>query len=137
VASLCRDHKSLFERKCLVHFLRQLQQIFGFDAVDLVDSKSHFGFANPFGERLKDRFNTVCQSAMRLNQEHDNIGVRCTTPRCRNHRTVQTTARAKQARRVDKHDLFAVTFHRNTADAGAGGLNLVRHDRHFRANHPV
>ena len=73
---------------------------------------------------------------MRLDQQHDHIRIRSPAPRRSDHRAVKPTARLKEARRVDENDL-AVAFHRNAANAGAGGLNLVCHDRNLGPDHPV
>ena len=127
VAALGGDHKSFGEVKPRVHLLGQAQQHGCFDPVDLVDRQRHAAAFGDVAKFLKNTLDTLGHAAVRLDQQHDHIGIRSPAPSGGNHRAVQTAARLEQTGRVDKNKL-RLPLHRNTADAGAGGLHLMRHD---------
>ncbi len=82
------------------------------------------------------RCDPLGQAALRLDQQHDDVGICGPAPGGRDHRPVKPAARREQAGRVDEDDLGR-TFHRDAANPGAGGLHLVRDDGDLGAHHPV
>ena len=137
VATLCRDHEGALKRIGRVHLCRQAQQGFGLDLVDLVDRQRH---PHPLPcavlQRRQDRLAAFGQAAVRLDQQHHQIGIGGTAPGRSHHGAVEPAARAEQARRVDKHDLSRAC-HRHAANAGAGGLHLVGDNRDLGPDHAV
>ena len=130
------DHEGFHEGETVVEVFRQAQQHLGLHAVDLVDGQRHgAAFADAFqpGENL---LHAIGDAAMRLDQQDDDIGIGRTAPGRRDHRAVKPAFGREKAGRIHKDDL-GVAFHRDTADAGAGGLHLVGDDRDLGPHHPV
>jgi hypothetical protein len=73
---------------------------------------------------------------MRLDEQHNDIGICSATPGGRDHGAVQPAAWPEQAGRVDK-DQLAVAFQRHTADPGPGGLHLVGDNRDLGPDHAI
>ena len=64
---------------------------------------------------------------MGLDEQDNHIRIRGPCPSGRDHRPIQTAARPKQTRRVDKNNL-AVALKRHTTNTRAGGLHLMGHN---------
>ncbi len=131
-----RDQEGFGKGKLLVHLLCQRQEPWRLDAVDLVDGQRNGAFAHHFAKVFKDRFDAFGDAAMRFDQQHDDVGIRCPAPCGGNHCTVQTAAGFEQAGCVHQNDL-RIAFHGNATNARAGGLHLVGDDGHFRADHLI
>ena len=137
VAALGGDQEGLGEGIRVIEGLRQIQQDLRLDAVDLVDRQGDGLIGHgPFTQRVQNGLHAIGQAAMRLDQQHDDIGIRGPAPGGGDHGTVQPAARAEQAGRVDEDDL-CLAVHGNAPDARAGGLHLVRHDRNLGPDHAV
>ena len=73
---------------------------------------------------------------MRLDQQHNDIGIRRPAPGRSHHGPIQSASWPKQARRIHEYNL-RVAFNCHTPNARARRLNLVGHDRHLRPDHAV
>ena len=135
VALFGRDHEGFLEGVAFVQLFGQGQQNRRLDPVDLVDRQNDAGMGH-VGNAVQDTLHPVGDAAMRLDQQDDNIGIRRPAPGRRDHGPVQPPFRREEPRRVDKDDL-GLTFQRDAADAGAGGLDLVGDDGHLGPHHPV
>ena len=137
ISPLGRDHEGLGEGIGRVHLLSQGQQGFRLDAVDLVDGQRHrAAHRHLFFHPVEDRLHALGQATMRLDQQHDDIGIRRPAPGRLDHRPIQTPARTEQAGRVHEYDL-RLSSHADTADPGPGSLHLVGDDRDLGPDHPV
>ena len=85
---------------------------------------------------LEDTLYPFGDPTMGFDHENHDICISRAPPGGRDHRAVQSAARAEKTRRVDKHDL-AVAFHCHAANTGTGCLHLVCHDRHLGSDHTI
>ena len=136
MAAFGGDHEGLGKVKGRVHLLGQSQQDRRLDAVDLVDRQRHAAALGDIAKLFEDAFHTLGHATVRFDQQHDHIGIRRPAPSSGDHGAVQTAARLEQAGGIDE-DQLRIALHRHAADAGAGGLDLMCHDRDLGPDHAV
>ena len=89
-----------------------------------------------FFQTFDNGFHALGPSTVRFYHQHNNICVCGPTPSRFDHCAVKAPARFEQAGGVDENQL-RIPFDGDATNAGAGGLHLMGHDRHFCADHFV
>ena len=134
IAGHGRDHEGLGKFQPLVGGLRQLQQLFLGDDIDLVDDQD-LGMID--GRHLaEDRLGLLVDPLAGVEQHADEVGVMRPGPGGRHHGAVEPSLRHEDAGRVDQDDLGVVVDH-DAADQRAGGLHLARDDGDLGADQRI
>ena len=120
--------------KPLVGGLRQLQQLFLVDNIDLVDDQQ-FGMID--GRHLaEDRLGLLVDPLAGVEQHADEVGVMRPAPGGRHHGAIEPSLRHEDAGRIDQDDLGVVVDH-DAADQRPGGLHLARDDGDLGADQRI
>ena len=134
VALQRRNHERVFERAQSVDRLRQLQQLFDFRRVDLVEHQCFVLFH--VAQAQDDFLRFVVKPLAGVDQQAHHVRIPGPAPGGDDHRPIKPALGAEDAGRIHKDDLcFAMD--RDAAHLRARGLHFARHDGDFRPDQRI
>ena len=119
-------------RHALVRYLNAIREA-DFDGAATFATEQSAGNLGKLFNYLLDAFR---DAAMGFDQQHDDVSIRRTAPRCRDHSTIQPAARTEQPRRIDENEL-RFTFDSHATNTRARCLNLMRYNGYLCADHLI
>ena len=134
VAAQGREHEGVVEGEPRVGRLGEFQQRLDRHGVDLVQHQEAPRLA--FRHAAQDGVVLGVEAAAGVDQQRHGVRVARPAPGGLHHGAVETAPRREDPGRVDE-DHLGVAPHRDAPHRRPRGLDLARHDRHFRAHEGV